>query len=100
MNNKVTLSAMVLMAGCAQTVTPNYDMRFGDAVRDAKLAMTIDPDAGARGDQARGIDGQAAHEATRRYQKSFTEPPPVTNVINIGGRFGSGSGGSDGGEGR
>ena len=93
MKNQAMLTLMVLTAGCAQTVTPNYDARFGDAIRTARLAMTIDPDAGRRGDEAKGIDGRAAQESMKRYQKSFTEPPPATNVINIGGAIGGGGGG-------
>ncbi|PQP02227.1 hypothetical protein C5614_03045 [Massilia phosphatilytica] len=84
----LTVSAMALLtAGCA--VTPNYDMRFGEAVREARLAMTIDPNAGAQPDQAKGIDGRAAKEAAKRYHDSFKEPPPVVNVINIGGAIGA-----------
>jgi len=78
----------VLTAGC-QTVTPNYDARFGDAVRDAKRKMTIHPDAGKTPDTALGLDGRAAHDSLIRYHDSFKEPPPVVNVINIGGAIGS-----------
>lgn len=101
MKKPIGIFWVVLAAGCAQTVTPHYDMRFGDAVREANLAMTIDPDAGRRGDEVRGIDGRAAKETATRYHDSFKEPPPVTNVINIGGGFaggGGGGGGSGGGK--
>jgi hypothetical protein len=84
--------AAALAAGCANSPTPSYDARFGEAVRGARLAMTIDPEAGAKGDEARGLDGRAAKEAVKRYQDSFKEPPPVTNVINIGGMVGGGPG--------
>ena len=77
-----------LLAGCAST-TPNYDARFGEAVRDAKRKMTIHPDAGKNADQALGMDGQAARETTVRYQDSFKKPPPAVNVINIGGAIGA-----------
>jgi hypothetical protein len=90
MKKPIGIFAVMLAAGCAQTVTPQYDMHFGSAVREASLAMTIDPDAGSRGDGVRGIDGRAAQEGIKRYQNSFKEPPPVTNVINIGGGFGGG----------
>jgi hypothetical protein len=96
MKKPLGIFAVVLAAGCAQTVTPHYDMRFGDAVREANLAMTIDPDAGSRGDGVVGIDGRAAQEGIKRYQNSFKEPPPVTNVINIGGGFAGGNGGGSG----
>jgi hypothetical protein len=92
--NKITIMAVaVLAAGCAETVTPRYDALFGASVREARLAMTIDPAAGTRSDDGRGIDGRAAKETVKRYQDSFKEPPPVTNVINIGGAIGGASGG-------
>lgn len=77
-----------LVTGCS-TTTPHYDARFGDAVRDAKRKMTIHPDAGKNTDQALGLDGRASREAMQRYQESYKEPPPVVNVINIGGGSGS-----------
>jgi hypothetical protein len=76
-------AALTILAGCS--TTPNYDARFGDAVRNARLAMTINPNGGTNQDQVAGIDGQAAREAMTRYQDSFKLPPPVVNVINIGG---------------
>ena len=86
----VTLCVMaVLAAGCASTPTPRYDAQMGAAVRDARLAMTIDPAAGSRPDEVTGIDGRAAQEAVKRYQDSFKQPPPVVNVINIGGAINS-----------
>jgi hypothetical protein len=91
MNRMTILAAAMLAGGCAQTVTPHYDMQFGAAVTEARMAMTIDPAAGARPDVVKGIDGRAAKETMKRYQDSFKEPPPVTNVINIGGAIGGGS---------
>jgi hypothetical protein len=81
-----------LLGGCATSVTPNYDLKFGDALREAKLQMIIDPDAGKNPDMALGINGAAARETIVRYQNSFRAPPPVTNVINIGGSVGAGGG--------
>jgi hypothetical protein len=78
----------LLCAGCAETPTPTYDAHFGEAIRQARFAMTIDPNAGQRPDNGSGIDGRAARESIKRYQDSFKEPPPVTNVINIGGGLG------------
>lgn len=96
MRTQTLLFSMVIVAGCAQTVTPHYDARFGEAVREARMAMAIDPDAGMRGDDARGIDGRAAQESVKRYQDSFKRPPPATNVINIGGNLGGGNGNGNG----
>jgi hypothetical protein len=75
------------LTGCMST-TPEYDKRFGDAVRQSRLQMTINPDAGRTADAALGMDGPSAREALVRYQGSFKTPPPVTNVINIGGSGG------------
>ena len=93
MKNPIGIFWVVLAAGCAQTVTPQYDMRFGNAVREANLAMAIDPEAGRRGDVVTGIDGRAAQESAKRYHDSFKQPPPVTNVINIGGGVTGNAGG-------
>ncbi len=87
--NKVSFALLlILLAGCAST-TPNYDSRFGDAVRQAKLKMIINPNAGKNPDQVAGMDGKAAKEAMTLYQDSFKAPPPVVNVINLGGTIGS-----------
>jgi hypothetical protein len=88
MKNLTLWAIALLAAGCADTPTPHYDAQMGAAVRAARLAMTIDPAAGSRPDDVTGIDGRAAKEAVKRYQDSFKEPPPVVNVINIGGAIG------------
>lgn len=81
---------LTLLAGCAtSSVTPNYDAHFGSAVREARLKMTINPDAGRKPDLVLGLDGTAARETIIRYHDTFKTPPPVVNAINIGGRIGS-----------
>lgn len=92
MNKSLTLILLALLAGCAASPTPNYDLRFGEAVRQARLRMTLDPNAGSNPDPVTGLDGIAAHEALVRYQDSFKSPPPVVNVINIGGAVSAGRG--------
>jgi len=82
MNKAIALSTLVLLGGCA--ATPHYDQQFGKAVREAKQRMTLNPSS-ASTDPVAGIDGVAAQEAQLRYHDSFRAPPPVTNVINIGG---------------
>ncbi|MEJ6022095.1 hypothetical protein [Ramlibacter sp. PS4R-6] len=85
--NRIAIATLCCaLAGCAatKTATPNYDLRFGSAVREARARMTLNP-AAATGDAVAGMDGRAAHEAQERYQESFRAPPPVVNVINIGG---------------
>ena len=81
------MTGLAGLTGCA-SVTPNYDAKFGQAVREAKLKMTINPDAGKNPDQALGLDGKSAREAITLYQGTFKAPPPVVNVINIGGGIG------------
>jgi hypothetical protein len=79
------LLVLALLGGCATSTTPDYDQRFGDAVREARLRMTINPNAGANPDPIAGMDGRSSHETIQRYHESFKAPPPVVNVINIGG---------------
>lgn len=87
--NKITLTLLLgLVAGCA-SVSPNYDAKFGDAVRAARVKQTINPDVGKTADEVAGMDGKAARETILLYQGTFREPPPVVNVINIGGGVGS-----------
>lgn len=95
MNKLLTMCVLAAVTGgCTTSGTPHYDARFGDAVRQARYAMTIDPDAGRNPDPVAGMDGKSAYESLGRYQDSFKKPPPVSNVINIGGNIGGGSGGS------
>ena len=65
--------------------------RESNAVRAARLAQTLHPAAGTQ-PPVMGMDGPSAHEAIGRYQDSFKAPPPVVNVINIGGAVSGGSG--------
>ena len=86
--NKLAIAALItLLAGCAST-TPNYDAQFGNAVRESKLKMMINPDAGKNPDQVVGMDGKSARESIILYQSTFKTPPPAVNVINIGGAIG------------
>ena len=85
-NLTTAVLAALLLAGCAVSPTPNYDARFGDAVRDARQAQALNPQGVAN--HIPGLDGKAAQEASGRYQDSFKKPPPVVNVINIGGQIG------------
>ena len=86
------LAVAALLAGCAASPSPNYDTRFGDAVREAKQRMTLNPGA-ASANPVAGLDGRAAREAQVRYQDSFKSPPPTVNVINIGGEISTGGSG-------
>lgn len=90
MNHVVVLLVPALLAGCAVSPTPHYDARFGDAVRQARQAQTLNPQPSSTA--AQGIDGMAAKAASDRYVNSFKSPPPPVNVINIGGSIATGSG--------
>lgn len=86
----VVAIAAFVVAGCAAPASSEnrqseVDLRFGDAVRQARAQQTLNPEARST-DPVAGIDGVAAQNAIERYQKSFKEPPPSFNVINIGGR--------------
>ena len=83
---------LLLLAACATSESPNYDMKFGQTVREARLRMTINPDAGKTPDLALGMEGGAARSTIDRYHDSFKTPPPVVNVINLGSRLGTAGG--------
>lgn len=91
--NKTLVSILCITvvgsAGCA-TRTPVLDERFGDAVREARAKQTINPEAGRDADPVLGLDGLAARESIERYKDATRSPPPVTNVINIGGGISGG----------
>lgn len=80
----LVLSAAGLLGGCAST-TPNYDARFGQSVRQNLQAQVIDPRAAEKQEPPTGVDGVSSREAIQRYRDSYRTPPPVVNVINIGG---------------
>lgn len=85
------LSVMLGLAGCAPS--PFFDEHFGDAVRQARLAQTLHPEASRNLEPVVGLDGVAAQASIVGYEKSFQKPPAVTNVINIGGTIGGGNAG-------
>ena len=79
----VAAAVGLLLSGCAST-TPNYDERFGEAVRHNRQAQVIHPAPAQGSAAAEGLDGQTARAAVQRYRDSFRAPPPVINVINLG----------------
>ncbi len=88
---KLAIAPLLCLFAACSTTTPDYDAKFGDAVREANLKMTINPDAGKNPDQALGLDGKSAENATVRYQNTFKKAPATTNVTNIGGSLSSGT---------
>ncbi len=75
------------LVGCTST-TPQYDARFGEAVRHNLQAQALAPTAGQGGPAAAALDASTARAAVQRYRDSFKAPPPVVNVINLGGGSG------------
>ena len=84
------LLAPVVLAACATSATPDYDARFGDAVREARQRQALNAGAPPQATPPDGLDGKSAQDAITLYQKTFKAPPPVVNVINIGGPLGGG----------
>jgi hypothetical protein len=90
MGKKITcliVAGLGLLAGCV-AIHPEVDQRYGQAVTAAKDAQTFNPQASSNPKPVSGIDGRAAKETMDRYVDSFKSPPPVTNIINIGGGLG------------
>jgi hypothetical protein len=81
--NKLSFCAVLAtLAACAST--PHYDRHFGDAVRQARTAMTMNPAGSSnRDDEVKGIDGEAAAAALTRYQDSFKAAPPPQPLIKL-----------------
>lgn len=86
MKHRLICSMMALgaLAGCMST-TPKYDARFGEAVRHNRQAQVLDPAAGTGQAEPAALDAGSARNAFQRYRDSFKTPPPVVNVINLGG---------------
>jgi type IV pilus biogenesis protein CpaD/CtpE len=69
------VSFIVLLNGCAmtqgypgRTVTPELDSKFGDAVRAAKAAQTVDPNAANKTSLTHSLDPQTAKTVVDTYQ--------------------------------
>ncbi len=75
--------AALILAGCT-SLAPNVDSHFGEAANMAKARQIVDLNASQNTKAPKGLDGVAAVEAVERYQSSFKNPPPSTNVFNIG----------------
>lgn len=86
MKTTAILILLTLITGC-ESVTPAYDAKFGESIREANLNMTIHAQAGKNETPLAGMDGKAARETMSLYQDSFKAPPAAVNVINIGGNL-------------
>jgi hypothetical protein len=91
MHKAIRVAALAALAGC--TATPNYDRHFGEAVRQARAAMTINPAASSNRDPVTGMGGQPAAAALTRYHESFKTPPPPGPAISLSASAGNGAGG-------
>ena len=80
-----SISLLGLLGGCATSATPNYDAKFGEAVRQARALQTMNPEAGKSTDPVAGIDGESGKNAIDQYQESFKTPPKAFDILNIGG---------------
>ena len=60
------------------------DKHFGDSVRAARLAQTIDVDAASKQEDATGTDGRSAALALENYEKSYSQPRQSIKVLGIG----------------
>jgi len=79
------LGVAAVIAGCASS-TPVTDATFGDAVRAARVAQTLNPEASANRNPVTGIDGQSGVRAIQRYEspgasdRSMLAPLPSMGV--------------------
>lgn len=80
----LTLCGTAVLTACTST-SPTLDAKFGDAVRQARIQQTLNPNASANRNPVLGIDGRAGAAAQDRYQESFRTPPKTFEIINIGG---------------
>ncbi len=81
--NSLFMSAMLLLAGCAET-TQKWDQQFGSATRQNMQDQIIDPLAGNKKNTTYELDGRVAKEMMIRYQNSYKEPAPENNNFTIG----------------
>ena len=83
--------AAAALSACAQTA-PNWDARFGDAVRQAAALQVIDPNAPTRNTGTTRLDGKAASGTIKAYADSFgyavkeAKQPEITLSPTAGGR--------------
>lgn len=73
----LVIAAASVLAGCT-SLTPRYDTRFGDAVRQVRLDMTLDPEAGLKDAEDESLDGTAAQQAISRYRSASNNQAPAS----------------------
>ena len=80
MRNPSFVLLALLVAACASP-TPQLDQRFGNAVREARVQQTLDPQAATKARPAATVDGVAADESVHRFRESFKAPQPTFVII-------------------
>lgn len=77
------LGLAAALGGCASG-SPDYDARFGDAVRALRAQQLIEPGAPQRhADRTPPTDGRTVREGMAQQLESFRAPPPAP-VITLG----------------
>lgn len=72
----LVMAAAALLQACAVSGSPEWDSRFGDAVRQLQAQQSLDPNAPRRDVALRPrTDGRSALLARERYLDSFAAPP-------------------------
>jgi type IV pilus biogenesis protein CpaD/CtpE len=71
----MSLVFLLLLSGCAsmrsypgKTITPELDSKFGDAVRAARAAQTVDPNAANKTSLTHSLDTHTAKTVVDAYQ--------------------------------
>jgi hypothetical protein len=77
------LLVILSATGCANTLYADAP-QWGQSVRHAVKAQTLNPDAGQKNLPPPGADGAVMKSAIDRYQGAFEKPPAPVNVMNIG----------------
>lgn len=73
----------VAASGC-QSLSPQLDSQFGQAVTLMQRQQVINPQAASNTNPVLGLDGRAARSGYAQYQKSFAAPEPQPQAFTIG----------------
>lgn len=83
-----TLGLLLTVATLGTACTgysPQAEERFGNSVRGATAAQTVNPQASLAKPSVSGMDGQAAKAAVDHYQRAYAAPAkPSQNVLGLG----------------
>jgi hypothetical protein len=82
-----SMLSVCALAACVNTplgkTTPQWDSQFGSSTRTALAQQVIDPAARRNADPVAGMNGQAAHGAYERYQRTFSGTAPQAPTFMI-----------------